>query len=72
MTGPQQSVIDLEKSTERLRARNDQLAAHLQGKNSIVERVANSPEVSLEDATERARKFWDAQEKRRGSVPPKR
>lgn len=61
----------LAEATERLRARNEQLKAYLDGNGSDpVERVANSPDVPLEDATERAKKYWDALEARRSSVPP--
>ena len=62
----------LEQATERLRARLDQLQAHLNGKNDAIERVANSPDVPLEDATERAKKYWDKLEGRRSSIPPRR
>jgi hypothetical protein len=61
----------LGEAVERLRARNDQLRAYLEGDTSAASRVANAPESSLEDATERARKYWDKLEGRRSSVPPK-
>ena len=61
----------LEEAVERLRAQNEQLRAHLASDNSAITRVANAPETSLEDATERARKFWDKLEgKRSSSIPP--
>lgn len=64
----------LEESVERLRVRNEELAAYLNGgAGSAIERVANAPEIGLEDATERARKYWDKLEgRRRSSVPPVR
>lgn len=60
----------LAEAVERLRARNEQLRAYLEGDASTATRVANAPESSLEDATERARKYWDRLEGRRSSVPP--
>lgn len=63
----------LAEATERLRARNEQLKAFLEGEgkdSDLVERVANSPDVALEDATERYKKFLDGLEARRSSVPP--
>ena len=60
----------LGEAVERLRARNDQLRAYLEGDTSTSTRVANAPESTLEDATERARKYWDKLEGRRSSVPP--
>lgn len=60
----------LAEAVERLRARNDQLSAYLKGDTSTTTRVANSAETSLEDVTERARKYWDKLEGRRPSVPP--
>lgn len=60
----------LEESVERLRARNDQLRSYLEGDTSASTRIANSPEQNLEDATERARKYWDKLEGRSSSVPP--
>lgn len=63
----------LAESVERLRVRNDELAAYLSGTASdAITRVANAPDVGLEDATERARKYWDKLEGRRSSVPPVR
>jgi hypothetical protein len=62
---------NLAEAIERLQRRNDQLSDYLSGKTSgPAERVANAPDVSLEDATERARKYWDRLEGR-SSVPPK-
>jgi hypothetical protein len=61
----------LAEAVERLRARNEQLRAHLEGDGSAVSRVANAPDSTLEDATERARKYWDKLEGKRSSVPPK-
>ncbi len=61
----------LAEAVERLRARNDQLRAHLEGDTSTVSRVANAPDNSLEDATERYRKFLDKLEGRSSSIPPK-
>lgn len=60
----------LAEATERLRARNEQLKAFLDGEGDLVERVANSPDVPLEDATERYKKFLDGLDARRSSVPP--
>jgi len=60
----------LADSVERLRARNDAMRDYLDGDASAVTRVANAPDVSLEDATERARRYWDKLEGRRASVPP--
>lgn len=60
----------LAESIERLKTRNDQLSAYLSGmKSSAADRVASAPDTSLEDATERARKYWDKLEGR-SSVPP--
>jgi predicted amidohydrolase YtcJ len=67
MTAPPKSLAE---AVERLRARNEQLRAHLEGDGSAVDRVANAPETTLEDATERARKHWDKLEGRRSSIPP--
>ncbi len=61
----------LAESTELLRARNDRMQAYLEDEpDDPVTRVANSPDVGLEDVTERARKYWDKLEGRRSSVPP--
>jgi len=60
----------LSEAVERLRARNDQLRAYLEGDSSVATRVANAPESDLEDATERYRKFLDKVEGRKSSVPP--
>lgn len=60
----------LGESVERLRARNDALRAYLDGDTSASTRIANAPDVGLEDATERARKYWDKLEGRRPSTPP--
>lgn len=68
MNGPPKS---LEEAVERLRARNEQLRAYLEGDESAATRVANAPESNLEDATQRARKFWDKLEGRKSSIPPK-
>jgi len=59
----------LAESVERLSARNDQLRAYLDGDESAATRIANAPSVPLEDATERARKYWDKLEARRSSPP---
>lgn len=62
----------LSEAVERLRARLDQLQAYLNGENDAISRVANAPETTLEDATERARQYWDKLEaKARRSVPPR-
>lgn len=67
MTDPLKTLAE---SIERLRARNEQLSAYLTGAPiGPGERVANAPETTLEDATERARKYWDKLEGRH-SVPP--
>lgn len=51
----------LPEATERLRVRNDQLAAYLNGRSySALERIANAPDATLEEVTDRARKYWDA------------
>jgi hypothetical protein len=58
-------------SVERLRTRNEAMRAYLDGAPlGPTERVANAPETDLEDATERARRYWDKLEGRRSSVPP--
>lgn len=63
----------LAASVDRLRVRNEAMRAYLDGKPiSPAERVANAPETDLDDATERARKYWDKLEGRRSSVPPKK
>lgn len=61
----------LEDSIKRLGARLDQLRAYLAGDESAATRVANAPESSLEDATDRARKHWDKLEGRKSSIPPR-
>lgn len=61
---------DLADAITRLAKRNNDLAAYLGTGESAIERVANAPEVGLDEATERARKHWDAIEGRRSSVPP--
>jgi hypothetical protein len=62
----------LAASVERLRARNDRMREYLDGQaENPISRVANAPDVALEDATERARKYWDKLEGRRSSAPPK-
>lgn len=60
----------LAEAVERLRARNEQLRAFLEGDKSIATKVANAPETTLEDATEKARKYWDKLEGRSSSIPP--
>lgn len=67
----------LAESVELLRRRNLAMAAYLEGatpdavgKGGAAERVAAAPYVGLDDATERARKYWDKLEGRRSSVPP--
>jgi len=60
----------LAEAIERLHARNKQLSAFLGESETAVNRVANAPDSTLEDATERARKYWDKLEGRRSSVPP--
>lgn len=60
----------LEDAVNRLRARNEQLRAYLDGDTSAATRVANAPDTGIVDATERARKYWDALEARRSSPPP--
>ncbi len=62
----------LSEVVDSLRSRNDQLQAYLDGDSTAITRVANSPDVDLEDATERARKYWDSLEQKRQSVPPKK
>lgn len=67
----------LELATERHAKHNDAMAVRLlEVKSEAAERVADAPEQALEDATERARKFWDRLEAkhqgRRSSVPPKK
>lgn len=52
----------LAEATERLRLRNDRLEALLNSESPL-SRVLNAPETTLDDATERARKFWDSLEK---------
>lgn len=62
----------LAEATERLRKRNIHMGAYLEGESgeSVIERVANSPDVPLDDATERYRKFLDKLDARKSSVPP--
>jgi hypothetical protein len=57
------SLESLAKSTQRLKARNDMLAARINGPSK------SAPPTTLEDATERAKKYWDSLEKKR-SIPP--
>jgi len=61
----------LQEAIERLHARNKQLSAFLGESETAVNRVANAPDSTLEDATERARKYWDKLEGRKSSIPPK-
>lgn len=61
----------LAQAIESLRARNDALESYLRGDTSVFERVVNAPETTIEDATERYRKYLDNLESRRSSVPPK-
>ncbi len=61
---PDPRISALAASTERLRARNDQLAIHLSKNDSVAQRVADAPQASLEDATERAKRYWDLLEGR--------
>lgn len=61
---------ELAEAVEKLRCGNDRLAAYLDGDESPVTRVANAPEMSLQDATEKARKHWDKLEGRRSSSHP--
>lgn len=61
----------LAQAIENLRARNDALEAYLRGDTSAFARVVNAPETTIEDATERYRKYLDKLESRRSSVPPK-
>ena len=65
---------NLEEAIERLRIRNEALDAHLKGKTGL----STTPEVSLVDATAKAKKFWDEREelsrlggRNRASVRPK-
>ncbi len=58
----------LAESIERLGARIEQFSAFLEGK--AVSRVANAPENNLEDAAERARKYWNKLEGIPSTVPP--
>jgi hypothetical protein len=68
----------LAESVELLRRRNLAMAAYLEETTpaplakatSAAERVAAAPYVGLDDATERARRYWDKLEGRRSSVPP--
>lgn len=74
----------LREATERLRARNDAMAKILGESSDAIERIAEEPEVPLNDATARAKKFWDELEaardarsarewkKGRSSLPPPR
>jgi hypothetical protein len=70
---PEAAQKSLAQATSRLSARLDSLKAYLDGSSlSAVERVANAPETTLAEVTERARKHWDSLEGRRSSVPPPR
>ena len=67
----QDAASSLAKAVESLTRRNAAMRAYLEGSNTTAaERVAAAPAVGLEDATERARKYWDKLEGRRSSVPP--
>jgi hypothetical protein len=59
----------LEEAIERLRKQNERLNSHLKSGSNTTS-VANG-ENSLDDATQRARKFWDKLEGRNSSIPPK-
>jgi hypothetical protein len=61
----QDALDSLTKSTESLRARNDQLAAYLEGKVDPASRVANAAEMRLDEVTARAKSYWDDLEKKR-------
>ena len=68
----QAAAKSLADSVESLRKRNEAMRAYLEGENDDpVSRVANAPLLGLDDATERARKYWDKLEGRRSSTPPK-
>lgn len=81
-TGRVRTVADVEaaakslaEATESLRVRNLELAAYLassgpSGPSDAIARVANAPEMGLDDATARAKRYWDKLESRRSSVPP--
>lgn len=67
----QNAADSLAKAVESLTRRNAAMRAYLEGENTTAaQRVAAAPAVGLEDATERARKYWDKLEGRRSSVPP--
>lgn len=63
----------LARAIERLARRNEDMRTYLESdKGDAASRVAAAPSVGLEDATERARRYWDKLEGRRSSVPPEK
>lgn len=67
------AATSLANAVERLSRRNAEMRAYLDGETKTsAERVAAAPLVGLEDATDRARRYWDKLEGRRSSVPPEK